>query len=266
MTAAIYRTQVSHVRNAPLRNAFRYRSTWWLVDVDDLPTLPLLLRPFVRIEPRDHLGAPERTLRQNVEDHLATEGVDLRGGRVDLLTSPRSLGHVFNPMSVFWCHDADGSLLAVLVEVHNTYGGRHVYTVRTDERGRAATDKVLYVSPFYPVDGHYTMSLPEPGRHLRLGVTLHRDGDRPFTASVTGTRRPATTVNVVRTLAASPVETLRVVALIRWQGIRLWLRGLRVRPRPDDSDRPTSSPTTAMTTHTPTQANATCPVPVRSSR
>ncbi len=107
-------------------------------------------------------------------------------------------------MSVFWCHDAEGSLEAVLVEVHNTYGGRHVYSVRTDERGRAVTDKILYVSPFYPVDGHYTMSLPEPGRQLRLAVTLHRDADLPFTASVTGTRRAATVPNVVTGLRSQP--------------------------------------------------------------
>lgn len=250
MSAAIYRTTVSHVRTTPLRNVFSYRSSWWLVDVDDLPHLPRPLRPFVRIEAPDHLGDPRKSLRENVEEHLAGEGIDLRGGRVDLLTSPRSLGHVFNPMSLFWCHHRDGSLAAVLVEVHNTYGGRHVYCVQTDERGRAATDKELYVSPFYPVDGHYTMSLPEPGRTLRVSVMLHRDGDRPFVASVTGTRRPATVPQVVRTLATSPVETLRVAALIRWQGIRLWLRGLKVQPRPPGSEQPSQS----------------CPVPARSTR
>lgn len=229
--ARIYRTQVTHVRTSPLRNAFRYRSRWWLVDVDNLPAVPRLLRPFVRFEARDHLGDPSMTLRQNVERHLAAEGVDA-GGQITLLTAPRALGHAFNPLSVFWCHRPDGSLAATLAEVHNTYGGRHVYTVRTDDPDGATTEKAFYVSPFNPVDGTYTMHLPEPGAALSVSVTLHRPRGRPFVASVHGTGRPATTFEVVRAVLTSPVESLRTVTLIRWQGARLWLRGLPVQPRP----------------------------------
>ncbi len=235
MTAWIYRTQVSHLRKIPIRNAFRYRSRWWLVDVDDLPQLPALLRPFVRFEARDHLGDPAATLRQNVDAHLATEGIDLEGGQVRMLTCPRSLGHEFNPLSVFWCYHRDGTLAATLAEVHNTYGGRHVYCVRTDERGRAVVDKAFYVSPFNPVDGYYVMNLPEPGRELTLSVTLHRGQGSPFVAAVTGTGCPATTTEVLRTVATGPVESLKSSALIRWQGVRLYLRGLPVVPRKPSS-------------------------------
>lgn len=236
--ARIYRTEVTHVRRTPLRNEFRSRSRWWLVDVDDLPALPGPLKPFARFLAGDHLGDPGKSLRENVEQHLAGEGIDLGGGRITLLTVPRALGHVFNPLSVFWCHRADGSLAATLAEVHNTYGGRHVYTVLTDHRGVARTDKAFYVSPFYPVDGSYTMSLPEPDDALRLSVTLHREEGSPFVASVRGTGRPATTAEVVRSVVASPVESLRTVALIRWQGVRLWLRGLPIRPRPPQDEVP----------------------------
>ncbi len=228
----IYRTEVTHVRTTPLRNAFRYRSRWWLVDVDDLPRVPRPLRAFVRFEARDHLGDPSSTLRRNVERHLAAEGVDAGGGPITLLTSPRSLGHAFNPLSVFWCHRPDGTLAATLAEVHNTYGGRHVYTLRTDARGGARTEKAFYVSPFNPVDGSYTMSLPEPGDALALSVTLHRPQGRPFVASVRGDGRPATTAAVVRAVLTAPVDSLRTVLLIRRQGVRLWLRGLTVQPRP----------------------------------
>ncbi len=191
---------------------------------------------------RDHLGDPGLSLRENVERHLAAEGVDAGGGPITLLTVPRALGHAFNPLSVFWCHRPDGTLAATLAEVHNTYGGRHVYTVRTDERGTGRTDKAFYVSPFHPVDGSYTMSLPEPDDDLRLSVTLHRTEGRPFVASVRGTGRPATTAEVVRAVLTSPVESLRTVALIRWQGVRLWLRGLPVQPRPAADETPHDSP------------------------
>jgi DUF1365 family protein len=236
-TTTLYRTRVTHVRTTPLRNAFTYRSRWWLVDVDRLPHLPRLLRPFVRFEARDHLGDPSDSLRRNVERHLRAEGIELAGGRITLLTTPRSVGHAFNPLSVFWCHRDDGTLAATLAEVHNTYGGRHVYTVRADERGRGSVEKAFYVSPFHPVDGSYTMSLPEPTGRLDLTVTLHRPGAAPFVASVRGTGRPATTTRVLLSVLASPVGSVRTLTLIRWQGVRLWLRRLPVQPRPAD-DRP----------------------------
>ena len=97
-----------------------------------------------------------------------------------------ALGYVFNPLSLFWCHDPSGALVCVIAEVHNTYGQRHRYLLRPDDAGRADTEKQFYVSPFYPVDGSYRMSLPEPGDALALTITLHRPGATPFVASVRG--------------------------------------------------------------------------------
>jgi DUF1365 family protein len=229
---AIYDTHVSHVRTTPLRNAFGYRSYQWLVDLDHLPTLPFGLRPLARFEARDHLGDPRATLRSNLDGYLAAEGVQLRGGRILMLANARTLGHVFNPLSVFWCFAADGELACVVAEVHNTYGQRHRYLLRTDERGRARTAKEFYVSPFYPVDGEYQMSLPVPGDELALTITLHRAEGRPFVASVRGRRRPATTLGLLRSAARAPLVTVAVSARIRLQGVRLWLRRLPVIPRP----------------------------------
>ncbi len=98
---------------------------------------------------------------------------------VMMLTQPRSLGYVFNPLTLFWCHDPSGALAAVIAEVHNTYGERHAYFIRPDSLGRAQTPKEFYVSPFYPVDGHYQMSLPEPDDQLAVTITLHRPDSRP---------------------------------------------------------------------------------------
>jgi cyclopropane fatty-acyl-phospholipid synthase-like methyltransferase/DUF1365 family protein len=235
VTGALYETRIRHVRATPVPHAFDNRSFWWLVDLDDLPVLPRLLRPLARFVPEDHLGSPDRTLRQNVDAFCAARDVDLTGGRVVMLASARVLGHVFNPLSVFWCHAADGSLACVLAEVHNTYGDRHTYLLHTDERGRAETPKEFYVSPFHPVDGSYTMSLPEPGDELDLVVALHRPESRPFVASVRGRRLPMTTGTVVRTHLRHPLETRLVSVRIRQQGIRLWAKRLPVQPRPPHS-------------------------------
>ena len=233
ITAAprIYATSIRHVRTEPVRSDFEHRSYSWLVDLDALPRLGAL-RALARFEARDHLGAPDRTLRQNLDAFLATHGVDLGGGRIRMLANARVLGYVFNPISVFWCHRLDGGLECVVVEVHNTYGDRHAYLVRTDAEGRATTDKALYVSPFNDVDGSYDLTVPEPDDHVRVSVVLRRPGRPPFVAVLTGDARDVSPASVLRLAVSHPLEPLAIMAKIRWHGIRLWLRHLPIRPRP----------------------------------
>jgi hypothetical protein len=181
---------------------------------------------------RDHLGDPGRTIRANVDEFLRTRDVDLGGGQVLMLAHARVLGYVFNPLTVYWCHRADGTLACVLAEVHNTYRQRHVYLLRTDGQGRARAGKEFYVSPYHPVDGWYQMSLPRPGERLALRVTLIRpNGDR-FVAGVRGAAVPATRLALLRAAARYPWSTAVVSARIRWQGVKLYARGLRPAPRP----------------------------------
>jgi uncharacterized protein len=230
-SSRLYATTVKHVRTAPLHHAFSLRSYSWFVDLDDLPRLGAL-QTLARFEARDHLGAADATLRANLDAFLATHGVDLDGGRITMLANARVLGYVVNPISVFWCHRRDGSLECVVVEVHNTYGERHAYLVRTDETHRAQTDKQLYVSPFNDVSGSYDLVLPEPAESARVSVVLRRPGQPPFTASLVGHALPATVGTVLRTALTHPLEPLAVSARIKAHGIRLWLRRLPVQPRP----------------------------------
>jgi DUF1365 family protein len=229
--ARLCRTTIRHARTAPVRHAFAHHSYSWLVDLDRLPRLGLL-GPLARFESRDHLGDPARPLRHNVDALLRRHGIELHGGRVLMLTSARVLGYVFNPITVYWCHARDGDLACAVVEVHNTYGDRHAYVVRPDEHGHANAEKALYVSPFNDVEGSYELALPVPTDRVHLGVVLHRAGQPPFAASLVGDCRPATTGRLLRLALRRPLEPLAVTARIRWHGIRLWLRGLPVRPRP----------------------------------
>jgi DUF1365 family protein len=226
--AAVYDCTLRHARTAPVRHSFAYRTRPWLVDLDDLPRWRWAGRRLASFEARDHLGDPALPIRRNVDDFLAGHGIELAGGRVLMLAGARSLGHVFNPLTVYWCHHADGRLAAVIAEVHNTYGGRHCYLLRTDERGRADAAKTFYVSPFFAVDGTYRMSLPEPADRLALTISLDREGGRPFVATLRGTRRAAGPAALIR----QPVVSLAVTTRIKIQGIRLYLRGLPVIPRP----------------------------------
>ena len=226
----IYRTTIGHTRRRPFRRTFTHRSYAWLVDLDHLPEPGARGWLTGRFEARDHLGDPDRPLRDNVDRFLADRGVALDGpggrGRVLMAAMPRAFGTGFNPISVFWCFGADGAQRAVVVEVRNTYGDRHAYLVHPDEQGRARTDKQMYVSPFHGTDGHYELAVPVPGDRLDVAVTLHTDQGAPFSAWLRG---EATELSPLRAAPAA----LRTAVLIRAHGIWLWARRLPVRPRPD---------------------------------
>lgn len=229
---ALYPCTITHIRTAPSRYAFRHRTYLWLIDPDAPPPLPRPLRLLAGFDPRDHFGGTAPTIRAGLDRFLTAHGVELAGGSVRMLTQARVLGHVFNPLTVYWCRRADGTPLCTVAEVHNTYGERHCYLLRPDGSGRADTGKEFYVSPFFGADGDYRMRLPEPGPRLALTVHLERAGTRPFTATVRGVRQPATPGALLRLAVRHPWSTAVVSAAIRLHGIRLLLRGLPVRPRP----------------------------------
>lgn len=238
MRAALYDVEVGHRRLEREDSSFTHRMYLWLVDLDDLPRLPFLVRPLAGFRSADHIGDPARTLRENIEAFLVAQGRARPAGRITMLAHARVLGYVFNPITLYWCHDADGALTDVVAEVHNTYGGRHHYLLDVDAQGRARVDKDFYVSPFFTVDGEYRMRVPEPDATLSATVVLRREGATAFVATLRGRRRPATIGGVLTAAARHPLVTLRVSAAIRRRGIALWARGIPlVRRTPADVDR-----------------------------
>jgi predicted NAD/FAD-binding protein/DUF1365 family protein len=224
----MYASRIRHTRRRPFHKTFEHRTHTWLVDLDALPDHGVL----GTFEARDHLGSPRRSIRANVDAFLAERGIALDGGRVLMAANARAFGYCFNPISVHWCFDRQQRLAGVIMEVHNTYGDRHVYLVHPDEHGRARVDKDLYVSPFHGTDGWYDVRVPVPGDDLRVAIALHTDDGATFSASLAGRR---TEVSPRRAAPAA----LRGSALIRAHGIALWLRRLPLQPRParerDDS-------------------------------
>jgi DUF1365 family protein len=232
VTNALYDATVAHVRRIDPPHAFAHRVYLWRVDLDDLPRLPWWLRPFAGFDRRDHfVAADPRGIREKLDAWLAERGVDLRGGRVVMLAAARVLGYVFNPISVYWCHDPDGRLACVVAEVHNTYGGRHAYLLHPDDAGRARAAKEFYVSPFQEMAGEYRMRLPRPEALLDLTVALRRGNSTPLVATLRGVRRPVNPRWLVRLVLARPLLPQRVSALIRRHGVTLWLRKAAVVPR-----------------------------------
>jgi uncharacterized protein len=230
---AIFRCQLTHSRLRGIPHSFRYTVYLWLVDVDDLPRLPRSLAWLARFDPRDHLGIPGRPLRANLDGYLAANGIALDGGRILMLTQPRGLGYAFDPVTFFYCYRADESPACVIAEVRNTFDERHCYLIRLDQTAATEMSKALYVSPFFPVDGHYRMRFTLGPRELTAAVTLYRSStakrsaEPALAAVLTGHR-----VRAPASLAASIVRprlvlsAYRTIMLIHWQARRLRRRGL----------------------------------------
>ncbi|MCH9669416.1 MAG: DUF1365 family protein [Actinomycetia bacterium] len=229
----LYRTRITHLRRSPVHHYFEHRSYSWFVDLDALPRLPRFLRPFARFDARDHLwDADGGTLRARVDAFLADKGIVLDGGTITALMHARVLGYVFNPLSVYWCHDARGVLRYIIAEVHNTHGGRHAYLLAPSDGRPSMVSKKLYASPFNDVDGHYLVHAPEPGEQLNIRISLHRDGQPAFVATMRGTSMPAGIGQILAMQIVAPLAPMMNALSIRMQGVLLWLRRVPLVPLP----------------------------------
>jgi uncharacterized protein len=241
LTSALYRTRITHLRRAPVHHYFEHHGYSWYVDIDRLPQLPRWLRPFARFDASDHLwasqtGGPNDSLRQRIDAFLAERGIDLHGGRITALMQARVLGYVFNPLTLYWCHDTQGVVRHIVAEVHNTYGDRHAYLLPPHDDHPAMVRKRLYVSPFNDVDGYYLVRAPLPDAELDVRISLHRDDQPAFVATMRGTRRSAGIGELLKLQIVAPLAPLMGAIGIRVQGITLWLRRVPVVPRLESTE------------------------------
>lgn len=234
MRSALYEGVVTHARRMPARNVFRYRVATFLIDLDEVDEIERRLRLLgvasrapLTLRTSDHFGDPQRPIKDNVLEFLRDNGVDIAGGRVELLTNLRTFGYVFNPISIFYCRGPRDELRAVIAEVANTFGERHLYLldercqVRDGRRRAWRVDKQMHVSPFFGLDQRYDFALTEPGESVFVGVTVTQDDHPPFHASLTGRRHELTDRALVRMLVRHPLMPHRVTALIHWQAVKL---------------------------------------------
>lgn len=248
--SALYVGRVGHVRLKPKRHALAYRSFMALIDLDELAELDRRLRWFslrrfnlFGFRERDHGSGAATPLRAQVAAHLAAAGLSAPLGRVRLLCLPRVLGYVFNPLSLYFCHDAEDALVAILYEVSSTFGERHTYLVPVAGPARPIrqrAEKRLHVSPFMDMGLTYDFRIDPPGEAVRVAVEV-RDRDGPvLTASFAGRRAPLTDAALWRAFLGHPLQTLAVTAAIHWEAVRLLAKGLRLRPGPPAPAEPVS--------------------------
>ncbi|NKF21266.1 DUF1365 domain-containing protein [Solimonas marina] len=246
--ACLYRATVMHRRRVAPFYRFVYRVFYLLVDVDRVDAVAARHRCFshnrfnlLALHDRDHgdgLG-----LRPWAEAVLRAHGVALAGGRIRLLAFPRVLGRVFNPISLWYCEHADGTLRAVIAEVNNTFGEKHSYVLASDGAPlpygqMPEKEKCFHVSPFFAVAGRYRFELGEPGARLRVAIHLSDAGMPQLDATISAERRALRDTTIARQVLGLPWLAAKVVVAIHWQALKIWLHGARFhrKPAPPSTD------------------------------
>ena len=235
----LYRGHVMHMRLTPFKHQFRYRVFTLLLDIDRLeetaaatPWLRLDRFGLVAFRNRDHGPRDGGPLRPWVDSQLAANGRP-PADRVMLLSFPRILGYVFNPLSVYFCYGPEGSLETVIYEVKNTFGDQHPYVLAADqaEDGAARHDqeKGFFVSPFIGMDQTYRFTIRPPGERLAVKIRQHDTKGPWLIATQSGSRRPLTGRALLGAWASHPLMTLKVMGAIHWQALKLWIKGASFR-------------------------------------
>lgn len=241
MTSQLLEGTVMHRRARPFRYGFEHAVWYAAIDLDELDTLVArsrLLRrnrrAIVSFHDADHLEVPGADVATGIRDHLRSVGEAPDDWRISLVASPRVLGYAFNPASFYLCRGPDGTLRIVVVEVHNTFGERHLYTLRPaagaasgppDRPFLGAMDKDFFVSPFIDMTGRYTVRVRDDHAGLRIAIN-ERQGDAPLLATSLVLRRmPFSDRTLLRLLVRHPLTTHRTIGLIHWHALRLWLKG-----------------------------------------
>ncbi|MGV8936593.1 MAG: DUF1365 domain-containing protein [Allorhizobium sp.] len=238
MQSALYTGHVVHVRHRPRQHKLRYRVFSILLDLDEVDRLDAKLRLFAHnrfaifsFRDEDHGNGSRGGLRAWVNTHLESAGIDSAGTSVRILCYPRIFGYVFNPLTVYFCHSADGRLEAILYEVGNTFGERHTYVMATSGKSgtvRQRCAKELYVSPFVPMDCAYDFRIDPPGDAVLVNINETDAGGPLLFASFAGKRRPMSDRTLLAALFSYPLMTFKVTAGIHFEALRLWLKKVPV--------------------------------------
>ncbi|WP_428428750.1 DUF1365 domain-containing protein [Pararhizobium sp.] len=250
--AVLYAGQVMHQRMKPVGHRFSYDVFSLMIDLDRLEEadgmsgiFSVNRRNLLSFHEKDHSGDSGVSLRSYVDALLAKNGLPVRPARVLLVCYPRILGLVFNPLAVYYAYGEDGALSAMVYEVRNTFGERHTYVCPiglddvSDAGVRQQCDKLFHVSPFIPMAMRYQFRMLPPGQEIRWRI-LETDKVGPLLAATfSGVQVPLQTGKILRLVARIPHLTLKIVAGIHWEALKLWIKGVRYIPRPQ-APEPTS--------------------------
>jgi DUF1365 family protein len=242
-----------HNRLEPKKNRFHYSVFMFWLDLDEIDMVSKRLKlisrnkfNFFNFRDKDHLQFPKeapdtsKNVKEHITGYLKENGIELGSGRIMLLTNLCTLGYQFNPVSFYYCFDQAGAPLCAVVEVCNTFGEMKPYFIGkeqlTGDKFHLNTTKHFYVSPFIDMDANFDFTLHIPGEKLNIRIDDYKEGRRFFISTLTGDQKELTDARLLWFLIRFPFITLKVITLIHWQAIILWLKKIPYHKKSDQAD------------------------------
>jgi DUF1365 family protein len=247
MRSSFYEGTVFHKRYVPKVHTLKYRVFNILIDLDELDYVHEKNRFFsvnrfnlISFHESDH-GDPETAnnglLKTRIFDLLKSNDIDTSQiAKIELLTYPRILGFVFNPLTIIYCRSETGEIRSVIYEVRNTFGERHNYIYNPvephDIDNFHQAEKCFHVSPFFDTSGNYSFRLKEPGEKVAANIDYWAEREKRLTANFTGTRRELDNKSTLSLFFKLPFMTVKVVGGILFEALKLWAKGVKVFSHP----------------------------------
>lgn len=226
MNSRIYKGKVRHTRFSPVERAFTYPIYFYAIDLSEYDELTRSVKGFavnatapIALRENDYL-IETGDLRSQIEALLKAKNIDEKVAAIQLITMARFMRKVFKPVNFYYClNKADGPI-ALITEVNNTFGERHLYVLADDQTNfpvKYTQGKEFHVSPFNNLEGNYKFSFSKPGEKLRIGIQLQRDGKKIMQIGMWGEGKPLTTANLWATVLRYPLTTALTMPRILWQ-------------------------------------------------
>jgi len=248
LRSQLHRGKVVHERIGPTPHAFTYPATFFSFDLGELPKLSEQVSLFgynqfrtLTVNDRDYLNSNDKTIAQQLDEIIPSETAT----HTLLITSPRYFGYAFNPVNFHLRMQGD-QLLAVVAEVNNTFGDRHIYPLTelnqtADHCWTTTCPKDFHVSPFNNMGGDYHFTFRIEADEIYLGVNLYRDGEYVLKTWIQGNAKPLTNVGILRHALVHPFDTaLNSIPRITWQAAQLYYKkklAIHTRPAPNQATR-----------------------------
>jgi uncharacterized protein len=243
MNSCLYRATVMHNRLEPKPHKFHYGIFMFYIDLDELEILNKRFWMFSHnrfnffsFYDKEHLQLPaenpdiSKPARQQVLSFLSQNKISCTNLRIMLLTNLNVLGYNFNPVSFYFAINEKGETICCVVEVSNTFREMKLYLLSKkdypENRFYLNTKKYFYVSPFIDADTDFDFDVSIPNERLNVRIDDYKEGNRFFISTLTGRRKRFTNFNLYKYFIRFPFITVKIITLIHWNALLLWLKKL----------------------------------------
>ncbi|MCA9406075.1 MAG: DUF1365 domain-containing protein [Candidatus Omnitrophica bacterium] len=235
LNSCLYRCEVMHDRLKPKRHKFTHSTFMFYLDLDEIDRVADRLKLFSRnrfniysFYDQDHMEFDGRTVKDNVLAFLKKKDIDLPVEKIKLLTNVRTFGHIFNPVSFYFCFDRNDNPLCVVPEIGNTFREMKPYVISQDtlfnNQFKDRQTKHFYISPFIDLDVDMQFKIRIPGERLNIRIDDYRGEDRFLLTSLLGEQKALSNKNLFLYTLCFPFITLKVIGLIHFHAFCLWLK------------------------------------------